>query len=125
MSIRVSIRGGFSRIRTDVEAAGTASVKKKCRELFEALVKHSPVYTGSYRASWTINLHRMAMSYTVGGHDGAPLPPPKFVFPAGYRLGDKIVFGNRTPYAERLENGWSSQAPAGVVKVALASVKFR
>jgi hypothetical protein len=118
MPIRVSIRGGFDEV-------GVRVVKAKCKALYDALIKHSPVYTGSYRASWTISLNRMDLNYVTGGSSAAPLPPPKFTFPAGYKLGDKIVFGNRTPYAERLENGWSSQAPAGVVKVAVTSVTFR
>lgn len=125
MSIRVSLRGGFTRIRSQIEEGGVRAVRKKTKELYEYLIDLSPVDTGSYRASWTVSLNKMASGYVEGGSSEAPLPPPKFIFPASYVLGDKIVIGNRTPYAQQLENGWSQQAPLGVVKVAMANMTFK
>ena len=33
-----------------------------------------------------------------------------------FKLGSLIYIQNNQPYAERLENGWSDQAPQGIYK---------
>lgn len=60
--------------------------------------------------------------------------PP--VWPKGYQpgslkaawkietMGDTVVISNDLPYAERVENGWSTQAPAGMMKISLLEWDF-
>lgn len=92
--------------------------------LFGEFVARSPVYTGSFRASWRVSVNGIDESITKGGSPEAPLPAPVFPgIPKHFKLGDTVVISNSQPYALRLENGWSKQAPAGIVKVTLAFVK--
>lgn len=39
------------------------------------------------------------------------------------KFGDSITVSNNLPYAERLENGWSQQAPQGMLKLTFEEVK--
>lgn len=60
--------------------------------------------------------------------------PP--VWPKGYQPGslktawqieingDEVVISNELPYAERVENGWSTQAPAGMMRISLLEWNF-
>ncbi len=41
----------------------------------------------------------------------------------GVNIGDNFYLTNPLPYAYRVENGWSSQAPAGMVRVAVAETQ--
>ena len=90
-------------------------------DIFAALVRLSPVDSGRYRGSWTM---------AEGTPDEATLPEAM-----GHRPGDRPVYGpakavairiattwaalnviwlaNHLPYAERLEEGHSGQAPIG------------
>lgn len=97
-------------------------------DIFAALVRLSPVDSGRYRGSWTM---------AEGTPDEATLPEAM-----GHRPGDRPVYGpakaaairiattwaalnviwlaNHLPYAERLEEGHSGQAPIGVAGAVLA-----
>ena len=63
-------------------------------DMFGRIVKRTPVDTGRLRNNWQIT--------------------PKV------RLGEKLYITNNLPYAKRIEDGYSQQAPAGMVKVTIA-----
>lgn len=105
------------------EQATVRKTRQVTRALFDGFVQRSPVDTGSFRASWNISLGAPNLK-TVNHQGYTTLPPPKFVFPKGFKLGMTIYIANGQPYAERLEYGWSQQAPTGVVRVTVASVKI-
>lgn len=111
-------------------------------DILRRLIQKSPVgnpklwkgkapkgYTGgTFRGFW------QAYVATDPG-DGAP-PPAKGTRPrsasateadarskiAGVKLGETIYIVNGLPYATRLNQGWSSQAPAGFFELAVAEV---
>lgn len=91
--------------------------------VWDEIMRLSPVYRGRYRASWTMSADQPKYNYVNrGGSPEAPLPPPKM---PRLRSSDKlptVFIVNAAPYAERLEYGWSGQAPYGVAILALASV---
>lgn len=103
--------------------------RKACLDAFAAIIKRSPVDTGFYRASNDIAFGNVAPPDT-------PLEPP--VKKAGQTLkftpdiADKqkkisigvksgvVWFFNNTPYAFRIETGWSTtKAPEGVYLITL------
>lgn len=78
---------------------------------------------GRFRANWVASLGTPAKTTTDSTNrgdseqqalNGAQLP-----------LGGKVYFCNSLPYAIRLENGWSKQAPAGMVKLTLAQADIK
>ena len=62
-------------------------------DMFGRIVKRTPVDTGRLRNNWQIT--------------------------ENVQLGQKLYITNNLPYAERIEDGYSQQAPAGMVKVTI------
>ena len=117
------------KIKTPINLNGIKwGVRKRyinyAERLFNEYVRLSPVLTGSFRASWRVKADKIDYSITVGGSKEAPLPPPTFPsIRTRFKLGDTLYISNSTPYALRLDHGWSNQAPMGIVRVALTYIK--
>lgn len=96
--------------------------RKNAMALFDLCVKLSPVDSGAYRASWTI-AEGAPNYYFVGRQKPGmiALAPPSTpnVSTKFYR---KLYVANGAPYASLIENGYSPQAPAGVMSVAVKLV---
>lgn len=102
-----------------------ASVAKKTEEVaeavFDGVVDKSPVFTGSFRASWSAMVGTPTFQYIVGGTPNNPLRRP--VWPKlKVKDGEAIHVTNGAPYAWRLEQGHSGQAPNGMVALTIASL---
>jgi hypothetical protein len=89
-------------------------------EVFMLVVTGSPVDTGRLRGNWqtSINTPRLDAIERLDVAGSAA------VAEAMANLGsllDVIYFTNSLPYVERIEyEGWSQQAPAGMVRIAAA-----
>lgn len=64
------------------------------QELTNTLKKNTPIRTGNARRGWS-----------------------------GKHTGNKAVVENKVPYIERLENGYSKQAPKGIINPTLTQLK--
>jgi hypothetical protein len=106
----------------DLEDLAEAEVKEFTGAIFRKAVKLSPVYTGAFRASWRVNFEYAREDVTNGRTPLNPIRGAAFRWPKGFKLGMNVVISNNQPYAERIEYGWSNQAPYGVLRVAIASV---
>jgi hypothetical protein len=93
-------------------------VKKLLVDIDASLVLKSPVDTGRFRANWVLG-------------NGGVNPMTKDSFEAANNApiinsvkvnGQTIYITNSLPYANRLEYGYSQQAPAGMVRITLAEV---
>lgn len=118
----------------DVELS--TAIRKGVLDLFGNIILRSPVDTGAYRASHTIaNFNPVGGEGIVPGVKGGTIPesiPLEKGANWTWKVGDGDIFiFNNLPYAERIENGWSSpsgggrsvvKAPAGVYSVALAEI---
>ena len=92
------------------------AVRKIALQMFSKVIIRSPVDTGRFRANWmvgvgtipsgTIELNNMSGTATIGAAQAKAL---------GAKAGDTITLINNLPYAQRLEDGWSNQAPGGMV----------
>ena len=108
----------------DLEDLAEYGVREVSRKIFETAVKLSPVYTGSFRASWRIAFNEPDTSVTNWPIPQLPIAGSRFVWPSGLRLGDSVVISHSQPYAERLQYGWSKQAPLGILRLAVASAEL-
>jgi len=100
-------------------------IKKFTGDLFRAAVKFSPVYTGSFRASWRVSFNIPREDVTNRDNPAAPIRGASFRWPSGFKLGDTVIVSNNQPYAERLEYGWSKKAPLGILSLAIASAYMK
>ena len=93
-------------------------------DIFAALVRLSPVDTGRYRGSWT--MAEGAPDSTVQPEGPGPFPEPTMpalAVATTWAALNVIWLANHLPYAERLEEGHSGQAPSGVAAPVLASLE--
>ncbi|WP_424411238.1 HK97 gp10 family phage protein [Pasteurella sp. PK-2025] len=94
-------------------------LRKVGLDTYEKVKQKTPVDTGQLRASWTVSINGMPASYNG---DNSALSAVKF--------GDTIVIATDKPYAPVLEyglypkpggikteNGFSIQAPQGMVRI--------
>jgi hypothetical protein len=96
-------------------------VKKTAIGLFSSVIEKSPVDTGRFRANWNLSFASPDES-TSDNTDKTGAESKGRVYQAmnGYKLKDQsIYFTNSLPYAMRLENGWSEQAPYGMVRLSV------
>ncbi|AXX51827.1 HK97 gp10 family phage protein [Acinetobacter baumannii] len=90
----------------DVSKAAEGHVKHMVMDTVQSLVNLSPVDTGAYRASHIVSVG--SGDYGIRGPETNPIQAVKI------KLGNLVYIQNNQPYAERLENGWSDQAPQGI-----------
>lgn len=108
------------------------SVIEARRETLTALtteiVNHTPVDTGRARAHWhaSIGAPDESISEAVDPSGGATIRRAAEVIKR-LEIGERLFITNPLPYIHRLENGYSQQAPAGMVTLARAkfSVLFK
>ena len=86
-------------------------------KLFSAIIKASPVDTGRFRMNWTASGGIPASGITDATDKSGNIAignATSFVLKA--TDWHEFTLANNLPYAQRLEYGWSQQAPAGVVR---------
>lgn len=86
-------------------------------KLFSAIIKASPVDTGRFRMNWMASGGTPASGVTDATDKSGNIATgnaTSFVLKAAdWR---EFTLTNNLPYAQRLEYGWSQQAPAGMVR---------
>lgn len=97
-------------------------VRKTAFSLGESMVVMSPVRSGRFRGNWQYGTD--AINTSISGADDKSGRTSLNRIQAGVRgwvPGQTMYLTNSLPYAQRLESGWSGQAPAGMVKVTIAN----
>lgn len=86
-------------------------------KLFSAIIKASPVDTGRFRMNWMASGGTPASGTTDATDKSGNIATgnaTSFVLKAaGWH---EFTLTNNLPYAQRLEYGWSQQAPQGMVR---------
>lgn len=102
------------------QQAHATALRKIVFLLLRMIILAWPVLTGRSRAGWGVAARLVGLDVP---------PPPKPVEAAvGFVPGEAHFAGlrfqatNNVAYAERLEEGWSLQAPAGVVRLSMRRV---
>jgi len=96
--------------------------QKVALQLLERIVNMTPVDTGRARSNWQVTLDERSTSVTGPIVSAAQTINTGAAVIAAVSGGQSIWIANNLPYIEPLENGHSSQAPAGMIAVALAEV---
>ncbi len=113
------------------------AIRKIGFEILRGVVLKSPVDTGRFRGNWnvTFNPSTRAVKFDETGNESIPQKMAETAiasrtiakgvakidaFEAGKNK--SIHISNNLPYAARLENGYSKQAPAGMLDLTLAEI---
>lgn len=108
-----------------VKADAEQRIKNIGMDLIQGVITATPVDTGAARGNW-IASKTPIKTYDENDTDktGQGTINRTFVFFAqNAKLGSVIYLQNNLPYIERLENGWSDQAPLGMVSTTLNAIK--
>lgn len=105
-------------------------------QLFDRVIRRTPVDTGRARANWNAAIDNPDMSTTDATPDegsGATAPAASRASNEANRkaqskalvadLGDTLYLTNNLPYISALEYGYSNQAPRGMVRVTVSELK--
>ena len=104
-----------------------ALTKKITGEMLTTVIVRSPVSTGAYRNNHRVSVGNVDNSFDVNDTGNDALSKGIRTIQAGGGLGKIVYISNSLPYAEKLENGYSQQAPQGVYSLSFLSVvsKYR
>ena len=101
---------------TKTERKMDLAVRKIALELFSRVILKSPVDTGRFRANWQVSIGSVPDgTLELTDASGTATISKATARTAGVKAGDVIFLVNNLPYAQRLEDGYSGQAPAGMV----------
>ena len=88
------------------------------------ITEKSPVDVGTFQNNWLVSIGTPSDDTTMTVGQFAAMSATAI---AGYATVDgfpMIYLQNNLPYALRIENGWSKQAPAGVVAMTVAELEI-
>jgi hypothetical protein len=90
-------------------------------DLFGSIIKSSPVDTGRFRGNWNASINSPDLSASSSIDPSGQGSTSKMAQTIETStVDDTLYISNNLPYAQRLEYGWSKQAPSGMVRVNIA-----
>ena len=109
------------RFALDVRGQNDKVVRTATLELFSGIIKSTPVDTGRARGNWQTSVGQPQGGTLERTGMEAALAEVQATVPEG--AGQLVYLSNNLPYIERLENGWSQQAPIGMVRINVDRVR--
>lgn len=89
------------------------------------IVQKTPVDTGRARANWTVSING-SFDYSISQWEGRdPVVEASAILGADMPAFPIIYIFNNVHYIGYLEDGWSRQAPVGMVAVTLAELEAK
>lgn len=112
----MSFSRDLGRFRVRTETAADRIVRGLTIELFAGVVRDTPVDTGRARGNWSTTVANPAWGERerLDRSGGSAFAEVVAETPQG--AGQKTFLTNNLPYIGRLEEGYSKQAPAGMVR---------
>lgn len=88
-------------------------------DMANQIITMSPKDTGAFQANWLAALNVGDYSYDKSQTNVSAVDGRLTATLASLTTNTDFYFTNSMPYAEQLENGYSDQAPVGMVKVTI------
>jgi len=125
MSVKIetaAFKRFVDRYARTIPAATDAAVRKLAMAVLSRVIDKAPVDTGRHRAGWTVAAQGLGMP-----------PPPQSEGMTTEERGDfrlrregsgvAVELVNGVVYSMRLEEGWSAQAPFGMVRLSMREIE--
>lgn len=126
MDVRVIVAmnlSSFSQAGDNLEKEFNNAIVKVAFDIDRRIVNRTPVDTGRAKGNWIASVGTPdKRQLKVGEQDS--ISQAKSVL-SGLKIVDKIIIQNNLPYIQRLNNGWSLQAPPGYIQAEIQSVMER
>lgn len=109
----------------NVKADAEKLIKNIAADVAQGVVMATPVDTGTARGNWKVSsTPDTSYDNTASDKSGQGALQKIFVFISqNTKLGSVVYIQNNLPYIERLEDGYSQQAPSGMVSTTMAAVR--
>lgn len=117
----VQFKADIKKFAAQININQATVVRRISFDLWGKITKRTPVKTGRAHAGWGVSIgHAQVPTPPEGEYNPAPKPFPTVVID-----GTQVVYIlNNVEYIEALEDGHSKQAPAGMVRLAIAEVEL-
>ena len=114
----VSWESDWKKIEKKIDRTLDQGIRATLFEVSTAIIKDTPADTGRARGNWQASVGRgatgeVSVDSVRSGEARAIADVDQTVSVA---VGDLYYLTNNLPYIERLEYGWSKQAPSGMVR---------
>jgi len=116
----------LNRAIVNFERASDARIKKVALAAYREINKGSPVDKGTFRANWVASTDTIDRSVDMSKTSkdvNEAVTKATAVITSGVKVGTTVYISNSVPYAGKLEEGYSPQAPAGVVAPAVTVIR--
>ena len=114
MTFAADLRAYCEKTQVDVERF----TRRVALQIEASCVGLSPVDTGRFRANWFIGIGSpYRQTSLMVDKDGSTTILKAAGALEAWQPGQEIWVSNSLPYAQRLEYGWSKQAPGGMVRL--------
>jgi len=114
----MSLKSDLERFKAKTEAKMNKAVRMISLQSFSECIMMSPVDTGRFRGNWQTKVGAAPAGIVEVLDPSGQIATAKVQGAvAGMEVGDVIYMSNNLPYAGRLEDGSSTQAPGGMVKL--------
>lgn len=124
MTIRIADITGTKEFKINAKKAQDIAenvARRAFTELFSNIIVSTPVDTGRLRGNWQISESFGSDETGIRDRGGRTTIARVKGFLNGYDMKGPIAFFNNVPYAVRIEQGHSKQAPVGMVAVNVAN----
>lgn len=114
-------------IDADVRGRTLTLYRRMCMDLGKSVVLSTPVKTGLARASWRFTTSRVSEAYNPNARDpsGSKAIGRCATAVGNLTLQKRFYLTNNAPYIEKLEHGYSKQAPSGMLAKNIARVQAK
>lgn len=117
-----AFKSDFARLIKKAGDRANEVVRASALGLQASMVARAPVDTGRFKSNFMCGISAPNLDTSAAAGIDALGPTASAL--NGWKPGQTIWLTNNLPYARRLEFGWSKQAPAGVVRLALQEFKL-
>jgi len=116
----------MNRACVNIGKTSDTRIRKVALAAYREINRRSPVDKGTFRANWVASIDTTSRSSDLSKTTkdvNEAVTAATAVITNGAKLGTTVYISNGVPYAGKLEDGYSPQAPAGVVAPALTTIK--
>lgn len=94
--------------------------RKIALEMFSRVIMKSPTDTGRFKGNWQVAIGSIpAGTLEINDKDGTATIAKVTAETLNLKVGQTITLVNNLAYSQRLEYGWSNQAPNGMVRLTI------
>jgi len=115
----MSWESDWKKIESKIDQTLNKGIRATLFEVSAAIIKETPADTGAARRNWQASVGRGATGDTAASgsvRSSEAKAIAEVDQTVSVAVGDLYYLTNNLPYIERLEYGWSEQAPGGMVR---------